>query len=97
MGPNKKQTGIAKFFRRSAGSGKDVSPVSGVIPQTTENKNSDRQHQQSQRRLTPLKRSAWEIETVPTVQPVSLIQGHHVDGIEQQHPLSEQCSSIVLL
>lgn len=72
MGTNKKQTGIAKFFSRSASTGKDVSPGSGVTLQSTGNINSDRQHPQSQRRLTPLKRSAWEIDNVPTVQNVSL-------------------------
>ncbi len=72
MGTNKKQTGIAKFFSRSAGTGKDVSTNPGFTQQSTGNKNSDRQHPQSQRRLTPLKRSAWEIDNVPTVQRVSL-------------------------
>ncbi len=72
MNATKKQTGIAKFFRRA---GKDASSNVGATPQSTGNNNNDPTHPSSQRRLTGLKRSAWELETVRLL-PILVLEQH---------------------
>lgn len=64
MKSNKRQTGIAKFFSAAPGTKNNVPKSQGDNSQNTESQIEHSHPSGSQRRLTGLKRSAWELNRV---------------------------------